>query len=136
MSKLKQTEVDLLMLAITATTKTQDAFAKMLNMTRQNLNRIIREAHARDGKLLPKFIARLNQQYDIDIYQFKMNPTKDFHHRDELHHTGLAFAEPEGNYLTSRTWEYLIEENRDLKQKLLICQEALNSGKKENRRSA
>lgn len=133
---MSQKEVDLLMLAITSTTRTQDAFAKMLDMTRQNLNRIIREANNRDGKLPEKFVTRLKQQYDIDIYQFKMNPTLDFHSNDELHHTGLKFAEPQAEYLTMKTWEYLLEENIELKRKLKTCEEALDSGKKQSRRSA
>lgn len=134
---MKQTEVELLMLAITATAKTQEAFAKMLDMTRQNLNRIIREANGRGGDLPPKFVKRLNEQYDIDIFSFRRNPTKDFHSDTELQHADLALCEQNADYFSIKTLEHLMEENKDLRNRLHRCERALETAQKRGgRRSA
>lgn len=67
---VKATDVELLQLAITSSKKTQEEFAKHLDMTRQNLSRIIRSAEKSGGKLSPKFLNQLHRA-GVNIYQWQ-----------------------------------------------------------------
>lgn len=135
---MEQTEVDLLKLAITAKTGTQDAFAKLLDMTRQNLNRIIRQAEKNNGNLKPKFVKRLKEQYGVDIYEWKRKPTFDFHSKTELESMeeilNNVAAEPEEVYLTKKMFDHLITENTDLRNRLRECEKARAIAEKKNSR--
>ena len=121
----KQTEVDLLMLAITAKTGTQDAFAKLLGMTRQNLNHIINQAKNNEGKLKPRFVQMLKKIHDVDIYEWKRAPYF-VGSLDEVETMNKLLADPESNHLTRKMLDHLITENTDLRKRLIESEEAQN----------
>lgn len=135
----EQTEIDLLMLAITDVSKTQVAFAKMLDITTQGLNKLIRKAKNNDGKLNPKFVRKLKTLYNIDIYQYvKREPTLDFHSAKELESMNkiITGAEPEQPYITKKMLNHLLDENQDLRNRLKDCEQELASLKNKKNRSA
>lgn len=141
-----QTELDLLMLAIEDNKRTQVAFAEMLDMTRQGLNKLINKAKKNEGKLNPKFVRMLKDSYQIDIYQYiKREPTLDFYSSKELESVNklMMAADREELYLSRKTFDHLVnendhllKENTALRNRLRDCEQSLAAQKKKGRNSA
>lgn len=102
-----QTELELLELLIVAE-GTQDQFSEKINWSRQYLSRIMKRAKGNNGLLDEKFKKRLIS-FNIDLYQFKSNPTNDRWGNKKIN----MAAEESGMYITKSTIEHILKYNAE-----------------------
>lgn len=133
MKENEKTELQLLLIAITAESGTKTAFAKKIGKSRQALNDIIKKAKERDGKLNPRFVQELEKIHNVDIYKWRPNPTLDFHSQNELESISTQEIT---TWSTGKLIEHLRIENEDLRERLKECESSLHAKKNKGHRSA
>lgn len=78
-----QTELDLLNLIIKINYKSKEAFAEILEMSRQNLNYLMRTSEQKYKGYLSLDLKQKLKEKGIDLHQYKNDPTLDFTHASE-----------------------------------------------------
>jgi hypothetical protein len=120
-----KTELELLDFLIHADFKTKVNFCEKIEMSRQNLNYLMRNSKKANGILPKEFKTRL-KGYGIDLYGYVAKPTNDTHENAYLQHVaeGPTVYSKDSKIveLLERNVMLLTEKCKDLEEKLRAVQ--------------